>query len=108
MGLNPLHEKAVTENDPDKYHTKAKALVMANYVPGEDENPLELNEVYIVWFAKTLQNWKALLSTSRNDGLYFEITYDGSKQQSYVDSYIKIANNCVTDEGYSYFITGAI
>lgn len=108
MGLNPLHQKAVTENDPDKYHNKAKALVMANYQPFEDARPLDLNEVYVVWFAKTLQNWKALLSTSRNDGLYFEITYDGSKEQSYVDTYIKVANACITDEGYSDLITGAL
>lgn len=98
---NPLHNKAVTENDPEMYRNKAKALVMAHYQPFEDVRPLDLNEVYIVWFAKTLQNWKALLSTSRNDGLYFEVTYDGSKQQSYVDSYIKIANVCVTDEGFA-------
>ncbi len=108
MELNPLHKKAVTENDPDKYLTKAKALVMAHYLPVEDDKPLELNEVYVVWFSKTLQNWKALLSTSRNDGLYFEITYDGSKNQSYVDSYIKIANVCVTDEGYSDILIGAV
>lgn len=101
MGQNPLHNKAVTENDPDQYLNKAKALVQTHYLPVEGEGPVEREEIYVVWFSKTLQNWKALLSTSRNDGLYFEITHDGSKKQTYVDSYIKIANVCVTDEGFA-------
>jgi hypothetical protein len=101
MGLDPLHKKAVTENDPDVYLNKAKALVEEHYLVQEDELPLAWHEIYVVWFSKTLQNWKALLSTSRNDGLYFEVTYDGAKKQAYVDSYIKIANSCVTDEAYA-------
>ena len=30
--------------------------------------------VYVVWNCKTLQNNKALLSTDRSDGMYFECT----------------------------------
>ena len=28
-------------------------------------------DVYIVWYCKTLQNWKALLSTTLSDGMYY-------------------------------------
>ena len=53
------------------------------------------DEVYIVWFCKTLQNWKALLSTTLPDGMYYEVTYDGDKQVAYIDAYKKFNNVAV-------------
>lgn len=50
------------------------------------------NEVYIVWSCKTLQNWKALAATPLPDGRYFEITYNGDKDELYLDAYRKEAN----------------
>lgn len=55
------------------------------------------DEVYVVWFAKTLQNWKALLSTTLPDGMYYEVTYNGDKQEAYLDAYKKSHNLCVKD-----------
>jgi hypothetical protein len=49
-------------------------------------------DVFIVWFSKTLQNWKALVSTTVNDGMYYEITHDGDKGYTYVDVYKKREN----------------
>ena len=37
-------------------------------------------EVFIVWSCKTLQNHKALLSTTLHDGMYYECTYNGDRQ----------------------------
>lgn len=50
------------------------------------------DEVYVVWFAKTLQNWKALLSTTLPDGMYYEVTYNGDKGETYLDAYKKFEN----------------
>ena len=47
-------------------------------------------DVYIVWKAKILQNWKYLISTSMPDGMYYEMTYDGDKERWYMDVYQKI------------------
>jgi uncharacterized protein DUF6275 len=55
------------------------------------------DDVYVVWFAKTLQNWKALVSTTLPDQMYYEVTYDGDKQQTYIDAYKKWDNVCVKD-----------
>lgn len=55
------------------------------------------DEVYIVWFSKTLQNWKALLSTTLPDGMYYEVTYNGDKQETYIDAYKKFENVTVAD-----------
>lgn len=50
------------------------------------------NDVYIVWQCKTLQNWKALAATPLPDGRYFEITFNGNKNELYLDVYRKEAN----------------
>ena len=52
-------------------------------------------DVFIVWSCKTLQNNKALLSTSLSDGMYYEITHNGDKKEIYVDAYKKFENRCI-------------
>ncbi|WP_214464549.1 DUF6275 family protein [Levilactobacillus brevis] len=49
-------------------------------------------DVYVVWMAKTLQNSKALLSTTVSDGMYYEATLDGDKGRVYFDAYKKFQN----------------
>lgn len=52
-------------------------------------------DVYMVWHCKTLQNSKALLSTTISDGMYYEITYNGDKDEFYFDAYKKFENRCI-------------
>ena len=56
---------------------------------------VELGEgdVYVVWFAYTLGNWKALCSTTEPDGRYYEVTYNKEKNLGFVDTYVKTHNN---------------
>lgn len=87
--------------DVDLMIKKAKKLVI-NYFNNKcektDEFKLTENDVFIVWFSKTLQNWKALVSTTISDGMYYEITYNGDKKESYIDAYKKWENVRVLDE----------
>lgn len=55
-------------------------------------------EVFVVWSCKTLQNNKALLSTSLQDGMYYELTYNGDKKELYFDAYKKFENRCIKME----------
>ena len=55
-------------------------------------------EVYVVWYCKTLQNHKALLSTSLTDGMYYELTFNGDKRELYLDAYKKFENKCIKVE----------
>lgn len=52
-------------------------------------------EVYIVWKCKALQNWKYLLSSSLFDGMYYELTYNGDKEEWYLDAYKKFENKVI-------------
>ena len=57
-----------------------------------DKTEITTDDVYIVWFCKTLQNWKALVSTTLADGMYYELTHNGDKNETYVDAYKKWEN----------------
>ena len=50
--------------------------------------------VFIVWSCKILQNNKALVSTTLPDGMYYELTYNGDKDELYFDAYKKWENVC--------------
>lgn len=52
-------------------------------------------EPFIVWKCKVLQNWKYLLSTRLPDGMYYELTFNGDKQEWYLDAYKKFENRCI-------------
>ena len=58
------------------------------------------DDVYIVWSCKTLQNFKALASTTVSDGMYYEITHNGDKNETYFDVYKKWENFVVRGGKY--------
>ncbi len=79
---------------------KAIRIVMDYYnshVEKTDDFHITEEDVYIVWFCKTLQNWKALVSTNVSDGMYYEITYNGDKMETYLDAYKKWENVRIVD-----------
>lgn len=74
---------------------RAKDLVFE--VANHEITAVQKDEIYVVWFAFVLGNWKALISTSIPDGRIYEVTHNKAKGESYVDSYIKTHNVRVTD-----------
>lgn len=54
-------------------------------------------EVFTVWKAKGLQNWKYLISSTLPDGMYYEMTYNGDKKEWYLDAYKKFENRCISE-----------
>ena len=55
-------------------------------------------DMYIVWKAKILQNWKYLISSTLFDGMYYEITFNGDKNEWYLDAYKKFENVVIEEE----------
>lgn len=85
--------------DPQR---RAKALVYG-YVADQLEKTdthvtFDLEDVYVVWFAYTLGNWKALLSTTLPDGMYYEVTHNDTKGETYLDAYKKFRNVRIEDD----------
>lgn len=63
---------------------------------------IKAEDCFVVWFSKTLQNWKALVSTnaitsSEPCGDYAEVTHNGDKNETYVDVYAKVSNRTIKD-----------
>lgn len=80
------------------FPAKAKKI-LTDYIDSQYSESFEKPafEVYIVWFAKVLQNWKALVITDRPDNKYYELTYDGAKRATYVVEYDQTKNTCIPD-----------
>lgn len=84
----------------DAMLNKAKKLVVDFFNDHSEKSEtftLTSDDVFIVWFSKTLQNWKALVSTTVPDGMYYEVTYNGDKKETYLDAYKKWQNVCIPD-----------
>lgn len=84
--------------DSKEFLTLCKKEIV-NYFNGNSEktDKFELSEddVFVVWSCKTLQNNKALLSTIVSDGMYYEVTFNGDKNEMYLDAYKKWENKCI-------------
>ena len=71
---------------------KAKVAMLHNF---QSIEKIKTDDVLVVWYAKTLQNHKALLVTTvEDDNRYFEATYNGDKKELYLDVYTKEVNEC--------------
>ena len=51
--------------------------------------------MFVVWSCKTLQNWKAIVSGVHVKEL-IEVTYNGDKDEIYVDVYEKKHNTVIS------------
>ncbi len=95
MGVNPFV--------PMNYDIQERARQLVfNYFMSDGVNrtlhkDFTLGEVFVVWYVKTLGNWKAVVSTSVSDGMYYEVTYDGVNKQTYLDVYAKVDHEVIPD-----------
>ena len=78
-----------------EFTKKVKELVRDytnEHLDKTDNRLIVIDDVFIVWQCKTLQNNKALASTTLFDGMYYEITFNGDKNEIYFDAYKKWEN----------------
>lgn len=80
----------------EEFLEKAKELVKDYAMEHLDKSDgIPAFKVFTVWTCKTLQNSKALLSTTLFDGMYYEVTLNGDKKEIYFDAYKKFENKCI-------------
>jgi len=85
--------------DINNFIPKCKELVAdyaTRHLDVTDGLTVKSEDVYVVWFSKTLHHAKALLSTTLPDGMYYELTYNGLKGEIYFDAYKKFENKAIT------------
>jgi hypothetical protein len=75
--------------EEETFEEKARRLV-EEYLGNE---PRE--NIRVVWFCKTLKNWKAMVADIGQGGMFFEVTYNGDKEETYIDAYKKFENVCM-------------
>lgn len=68
------------------------------HLDNSDSIQLDDFEVYCVWYCHTLGHDKALISTTLQDGMYYEVTYNCHKNEIYLDAYKKFENKCINLE----------
>lgn len=74
---------------------KQVAEYVNEHLDKSDNKQITEDDVFVVWMCKSLQNNKALLSTTLFDGMYYELTYNGDKKELYLDAYKKWENMCI-------------
>lgn len=87
----------MNEEDFRQFCKNAVTQYTNKHLDKSDKKAITVNDVFIVWMCKTLQNNKALLSTTLSDGMYYEITYNGDTEEAYFDAYKKWENIKITD-----------
>ena len=80
--------------DSYKFQKTCKEFLIEYYKEKFDIS-LGLEDVYVVWSCKTLQNNKILISTTVSDGRYCEFTRNGDKQETYFVMYVKEENRAL-------------
>lgn len=84
--------------NPDRFLRQARIHAADEFNRRAGEDCVTDRQFYVVWFSKTLQNWKALVSTDVVPGLYYEVTHNGTRHETYVDTYTKISNRAIPDK----------
>lgn len=86
-----------------QFMKSAKEKVWAWLVVAYSKKGKEFNfapaDVFVIWQCKTLQNHKAILAVPGPDMYLFEVTYNGDKDELYLDVYDKVDHRCICRKG---------
>lgn len=63
------------------------------------EYGVTVDNIIAVWFSKEIQNAKGLfiIDSDALKDFYYEVTYNGDKNETYIDRYLKIEHSVVSD-----------
>ena len=82
----------------DKKAIEIVSSYIIQHLDKSDDVKINDFDVYIVWKAKILQNWKYLISSTLPDGMYYELTFNGDKNEWYLDAYKKYDNKVIHND----------
>lgn len=89
--------KQVTAEEKYKADTYRQLVVeyVNKHLDKGDGVEITIEDTYVVWSCKTLRNFKCLISTNLLDGMYYELTYNGERDEVYLDAYKKFENQVI-------------
>lgn len=93
MGAAPL-----AVNFPERARGIVCDLVAGRLEPTDQHISFGLDDVYVVSFSFIVNCWKALVSTTLPDGMYYEVTHNFVKKETYVTSYKQWDHKTIPDE----------
>lgn len=80
----------------NNHFTKLSFNLVQKYYRDEYDTLVSVDDLYVVWLVKALQNNKCLISTRyKGDTSYFEFTYNGDEKEIYMDVYEKRMNKAI-------------
>jgi hypothetical protein len=88
----------MAENYLDRARKLVFDLVKQRLEPTDQHVIFTEDEVYVVSFTYVLGSWKAMLSTTLPDGMYYEITHNSTKKETYICSYKQWEHTTVPDD----------
>ena len=71
-----------------KYYNDRRSKGLSGYDITKDD-------VVVVWYGFILGSFKAWVTTSIQDGMYYEVTYNLQKNEMYIDAYKRWENVCI-------------
>lgn len=85
------------------YQKQAKHIVR-NYIDlhlSLEGQPRKIYQIYLVWFCVVETDWKAVLGTTLNDGMYYELTHSGERKETLLEAYLHVDTLVVGPSGNS-------
>lgn len=89
------------ETFPGKAQELVYEHVKKRLEPTDAHVNFSLDEVYVVSFSFVLSNWKALVSTTLPNGMYYEVTRDFKLGVTYITAYKQWEHETVADREIS-------
>jgi hypothetical protein len=97
-----VRRKHVTVDASTFFPQRARELVFEHVKtrlePTDQHVNFDLCDVYVVSFTFVVGSWKTLVSTTLPDGMYYEVTYNSQKKETYITSYKRWGNVIIPDE----------
>ena len=65
------------------------------------EEDLTIQDLHLVWFGKILRNYKCVIIDLKPNQRYYELTFNGEKEEIYLDIYQKEQNIIIAKENFN-------
>ena len=84
--------------DPDQFLKLAKQMAVRNFNESRDPDrskPIDETQVQVSGFSKVMSHWKTTVTSPVVRNIIWEVTYNASKNQVYIDAYRKMSNTMI-------------